>query len=182
MSALRSLTIGVFAAVALLASAGAAGADIYDKFQYSDSDSGTFTDCGTPWSYDFHTTGFVLLRLDDDGDLLLFQDNGSFTNTVTNLETGRHITFSGHALFREVEAVRVGDIVTVDVRQSGVPLVASSDTGQVIARDRGLIVLRQTFEVVDHDLVFLDEQVVADHGGHPLYYSSFCDVALPATS
>lgn len=182
MSKMRSLTVGVLAIAALLASAGAAEADIYDKFPFSNSESGTFTDCDTTWSYDFHNAGFVLLRLDDDGDLLLVQGNGSFTNTVTNLTTGRHITFSGHDLFREVEAVRVGDIVTLDVRQSGMPTVITSDTGKVIARDLGLMVLRQTFEVVDHELVFLDEQVVADHGGHPLYYTPFCAVALPATS
>ena len=182
MTTLRSLAIGTLSAAALMVSAVAAGADIYDKVAYSNSDSGTFEDCGTTWSYDFQNAGFIVMRLDDDGDLVLFQDNGSFTNTVTNLDTGRHITLSGHSLFREVEAVRVGDIVTVDVRQSGVPVTATSDTGKVLARDRGLIAFRQTFQVVDHDLVFLDEQVVADRGAHPLYYAPFCAVALPATA
>ena len=182
MTKFRSMAIGILAAAALLGSAGAASADIFDKFPFSNSDSGTFSDCGTTWSFDFHNEGFVLLRLDDDGDLLLAQGNGSFTNRVTNLATGRHITISGHDLFREVEAVRIGDIVTVDVRQSGVPTIVTSDTGQVIARDRGLMVLRQTFKVVNHDLVFLNEEVVADRGRHPLYYAPFCSVALPATS
>jgi hypothetical protein len=183
MSRLSTAVVAaVLSSAALVASAGTAQAGIFDKFPYSNSESGTFEDCGTSWGFEAENSGFVLLRLDDDGDLLLVQDNGSFTNTVTNLATGRHIVISGHALFREVEAVRTGDIVTVDVRQSGMPLVVTDDTGRVLARDRGLLVLRQTFRAVDHDLVFLDEQVVSARGAHPLYFTAFCDVALPATS
>jgi hypothetical protein len=60
--------------------------------------------------------------------------------------------------------------------------VITDDTGQVLLRDRGLIVFRQTLRVTEDGVEFLDEQVVADHGGHPVYHSDFCSVMLPATS
>jgi hypothetical protein len=51
------------------------------------------------------TSGFAIARL-DDGETVLFQDNSSFTDTLTNLETGRSVSLAGHSLYREYEAVR----------------------------------------------------------------------------
>jgi hypothetical protein len=52
----------------------------------------------------------------------------------------------------------------------------------VVLRDTGLLRVVQTFRLVDHELYFISEEVVRDSGRHPLYYASFCDVALPATT
>jgi hypothetical protein len=182
MHTTRRLLLGALSALAIMIPAATANAATFDKFSYADSDSGMFEDCGTTWSFDFQASGFVILRLDDDGDTVLAQDNGSFTDILTNLETGRFVSISGHSLFREVEAMRVGDIITVDARHSGVPVVITDDTGRVLLRDRGLIEFRQTLQVTDNDIIFLDEQVIGDHGGHPTYYADFCSVMLPATS
>jgi hypothetical protein len=182
MQLTRRLLVGALSAMAIVLPAATANAAILDKVDYTDSDSGTFEDCGTTWSFDFHASGTVILRLDDDGDTVLAQDNQSFTDTLTNLGTGRHVDISGHSLYREVEAVRDGDILTVYVRHSGVPVVFTDDSGDVILRDRGLIEFRQTFQVTDNEIIFLDEQVIGDHGAHPIYYADFCEVMLPATS
>jgi hypothetical protein len=182
MNTKRRLLLGALSALALMIPAAAANAAILDKSSYADSDSGTFEDCGTTWSFDFQVSGMAIVRLDDDGETVLVQDNSSFTDTLTNLETGRSVSIAGHSLYREYEAARVGDMLTLWVRHSGVPVVITDDTGQVLLRDRGLIVFRQTLRVTEDGVEFLDEQVLADHGGHPEYYSDFCSVFLPATS
>ena len=183
MTTVRRLAAGTLVAAATLAlTPSPANAAIVERLRFTDAFSGEFEDCGTQWTFDFETAGLVHLRLDDDGDLVLAQENRTFTQTITNTATGRSAYLSGHTLWREAEAVREGDTITVDVRQTGVPVVVTDDSGSVVLRDRGRISFVDTYEVVDGEIEFVGEEVVADKGGHPLYYAPFCDVFVPITS
>lgn len=174
---LLAAPIAALAAAAVLIPAGSAQAAVVDHSTFSDVEEFSFDGCGFTIVVNDTRWGTYQARSSDLGwDLEHVVVHGRAT--YTNPQTGAWFSLRADTNVRDVDARLVGDdVLDITVRQAGAPFTLTDSSGQVVVRDRGLLVFRVQFDVSSGDLEYLGEEAVVDHGGHPGYFLDICDVA-----
>jgi hypothetical protein len=177
---------GIAALVAALAfGVAGAGATVIEQRRYSDVESFTLTGCGFTLDGVAESSGHVLYRVDQTGQLFLAADAHSFRTTLTNPDTGRSFFLSGQGVYHDIAATPLGGtLYQVVAIEAGVPFTIEDSTGRVVLRDRGAI--RTTYVFDSHgdgapggETIEVLEVVV--HGPHPSLDADFCGLAAELT-
>ena len=169
-------------AVAPLLAAGVptASASPLEHENYSFTDSFDFDDCG--FTIHDEATGkgtFILKAPRTPGGPPLLMDNYEVHETLT--ANGRTLFVDHQGMYKDLHATLVeGTVYRFVAQESGRPFTVTDDAGNVLFRDRGLLV--QTFLVDtlgDTDLendVFIEGsyELLADRGSHPGFYIDGC--------
>lgn len=89
---------------------------------------------------------------------------------LTNPETGKFAVQSGHRVYKEIKATHVeGDIYSFRVHDAGVPYTLQNSDGDVVVRDRGLVVWEDLFDTKgdgEPGGEGLEFNLVSTHGPH----------------
>jgi hypothetical protein len=150
---------------------------------YSGTDSFSFTDCGFTINAEVVFSGLFMLKKGHHRDPTPYYfDNYLYSTLYTNPDTGKWFTIDGNGLYKDLRITNVGGtIYRFDAIETGAPAVVRDMDGKVVLRDRGLLHYQFNVDTQgDSDLsndVFLDFQVIADRGKHPLFYVDFCALA-----
>lgn len=159
------------------------GATVVDRGHYSGTDSFTYNDCGYPVGVDAEFSGNYRIRAGkhDDGSAFFLNDNYSYREVHTNLDTGEWFVVRGNGVFDEVGATRVeGSVFEFVAVEAGQPFVVEDSAGNVVLRDRGAIRYRTLFDTGGDDepagtvVEFLGADV---RGPHPGFFTDFCKIA-----
>ena len=175
-------TAGVLA-VALLAWALPAHAEVILHEHFADSFSDDPELCGIPVHSEFEFSGVTHLRV-GKGDL----DSAFFlllriqtTETITNPANGKFLVIEGNALQHDVKATPVGgSVFEFTAVEAGQPFVLRDMAGAVLLRDRGVIRTTILFDTLGDDTpggVTLEEIDVRVAGPHPGFFmddDAFC--------
>jgi hypothetical protein len=151
-------------AAAALSCAGAAGAAPahaapVERTPYTGTE--TFAVCGGAYAGVSRYEGVSTIsdaNPSTGGQFFRFTNKVSFTDTITNPETGDYVTVSGDVLSKEIQPRALGDGVFAYVSHDVGRLVYRDASGQVLARESGVIVTEYTFDTLND----------AEPGGEPL--------------
>src|ERR671918_2647406 len=105
------------------------GATVVDRGHYSGTDSFTYNDCGYPVGVDAEFSGNYRIRAGkhDDGSAFFLNDNYSYREVHTNLDTGEWFVVRGNGVFDEVGATRVeGSVFEFVAVEAGQPFVVEA--------------------------------------------------------
>jgi hypothetical protein len=158
-----------------------AGATVVDRGFYEDSYEFSYDDCGFEVAVEGTATGHFLIRAGKgSSDRAFFiNDNFSYTETHTNVETGASITLTGNAIFHEIKATHLeGNLFQFQAVEAGQPVRIFDSDGSVVARDRGSIFHRAVFDVGDDDepgAELVEDLEPSVHGPHPVF-DDFCGI------
>ena len=180
LASLALLTVGVQAA----------SATVIAQEHYSGTDSFSFADCGTTFDVSATFSGHFLLRVDKGNEgVFLAKDNFSYRDVVTNRATGQSFVITGNAVFNEIRATRVsGTVYDIRAVEAGQPFVILDSAGNVVLRDRGVIIHTYLIDTLGDDDPdtgeFLGEGPHFVHGPHPGFGEDFdfCAIALALTT
>jgi hypothetical protein len=175
-------TAGVLA-LAVLAWALPAHAEVILHEKFADSFSDDFELCGIPVHSEFEFSGVTHLRV-GKGDL----DSAFFlllrirtTETITNPANGEFLVIEGNNLLHDTKATPVGgSVFRFTSVEAGQPFVLRDMTGTVVLRDRGVIRTTILFDTRGDDTpggVTLEELDVSVAGPHPGFFTdddAFC--------
>jgi hypothetical protein len=175
-------TAGVLA-LAVLALAPSAHAEVILHEKFADSFSDDFELCGIPVHTEFEFSGVTHLRV-GKGDL----DSAFFlllrirtTETITNPANGEFLVIEGDSLQHDTKATPVGgSVFRFTSVEAGQPFVLRDMTGAVLLRDRGVIRTTILFDTLGDDTpggVTLEELDVSVAGPHPGFFmdeDGFC--------
>ena len=175
-------TAGVLA-LAVLALAPPAHAEVILHEKFADSFSDDFELCGIPVHTEFEFSGVTHLRV-GKGD----QDSAFFlllrirtTETITNPANGEFLVIEGDSLQHHTKATPVGgSVFRFTSVEAGQPFVLRDMTGAVLLRDRGVIRTTILFDTLGDDTpggVTLEELDVSVAGPHPGFFmdeDGFC--------
>lgn len=182
---IRKLTVLVALAAPMLALSPAAHATIVERGEFAGTDTGSFDDCGFQIDSIFEFSGRFWIRADGkEGTSQAFFGNSQFEfrEVLTNHDTGEWFVVRGDFLFKDVKATQVeGNVYRFRQHQAGQPFVVEDSTGNVVVRDRGLIVFDQLFDTLGDDAPGGEElsvDVQAVHGPHPGFAEDFDFCAL----
>ena len=170
---------------ALVFGVAAANATVIEQQQYADVESFTLDGCGFTLEGVAETSGHLLFRVDQTGQVFLAKDAYRFQTTLTNRDTRRSFFLRGHGLYHEIAATPLGGtLYEVSAVEAGVPFTIVDSTGRVVLRDRGAI--RTTYVFDSHgDSTpggeLLDVLDVVVHGPHPSLDADFCALAADLT-
>ena len=166
-----------------------ASATVIGQEHYSGTDSSSFADCGTTFDVSSTFSGHFLLRVDKGNEgVFLSNDNYSYRDVVTNRATGEYFVITGNAIFHEVRATQVsGTVFDFRAVEAGQPFVVLDAAGNVVLRDRGVIIHTYLFDTLGDDDpggVFIEEGPHFVHGPHPGFGEDFdfCALALALTT
>ena len=183
---IRNLAVLVAAAAtALIVWAAPAGATVVDKGHYSGSYSESFDDCGFEVVVEGTGSGHYRIRAGKrDTDTAFFlNDNYSYAETLTNPATGAFVTITAQAVFNEIRATPIGgSVFQFDAVEAGQPFTVYDADGNLVVRERGVIVHHVLFDTEGDDVPggIEIEYLGADvHGPHPAFDTEFCDVITP---
>ena len=165
-------TAGVLA-LAVLALAPSAHAEVILHEKFADSFSDDFELCGIPVHSDFEFSGVTHLRV-GKGDL----DSAFFlllrirtTETITNPVNGQFFVIEGDSMQHDTKATPLGgSVFRFTSVEAGQPFVLRDMTGAVLLRDRGVIRTTILFDTLADDTpggVTLQELDVSVAGPHP---------------
>jgi hypothetical protein len=182
----RNLVASTAAAAAVLVvGATPAGATVVDRGDYSNPYSFEYDDCGFPVAVEGTASGHFRIRA-GKGDLdtaFFLNDNFSYTETQTNVETGAFLTITGNAVFNEIRATRVeGTIFEFEAVEAGQPFRVYDSDGNLVLRDRGSILHRSLFDTLGDDMPggeFIQDLPADVHGPHPGFDTDFCEIITP---
>jgi hypothetical protein len=145
-SARRAFAVGlpVLAAAALLTvlHAAPASATVVDQGRFVDEPYGFSYDCGFPVEVSGVATGNFRLRegQGDDSRAFFSLDRVSFREIHTNPESGAWFSVSGHSASNEITATHVeGSLFEFRITEAGQPAVIRDASGDLVARDRGVV-------------------------------------------
>jgi hypothetical protein len=179
------LAATVFAAVVVMVFGVApAGARVVERGHYSDPYSDSYDDCGFEVVVEGTASGHFRIRAGTGKrDTAFFvNDNYSYTETHTNLETGAFLTIKGNAVFNEVKATRLeGNIFEFESVEAGQPFAVYDSDGNLVARDRGSIHFHALFDTEGDDVpggVFVEDLGADVNGPHP-GFEDFCGIITP---
>ena len=175
-------TAGVLA-LAVLALAPSAHAEVILHEKFAGSFSDDFELCGIPVHNEFEFRGVTHLRV-GKGDL----DSAFFlllrirtTETITNPANGDFLVIEGNNLLHDTKATSVGgSVFRFTSIEAGQPFVLRDMTGGVLLRDRGVIRTTVLFDTLGDDTpggVTLEELDVSVAGPHPGFFmddDDFC--------
>jgi hypothetical protein len=173
------------AAASLLALVSAAPvlAKPLDSGTFSGTDSGT--ECGIYARESTFSGRFMLKDATPatDGQFFYFESRVTYTDVMTNPETGAFFTVTGSSLFKEAQARRVtGTVFTYRTIEAGQPFVVTDMTGKVIVRDVGLIETSYVFDSLGDNapggVQLEDPTLVRVAGPHPGFEDTFDFCAL----
>lgn len=168
-----ALALAVGFAGTLAASAGAAEATIFERFEYAGTDDDEFELCGIDVQYQVEFAGRVRIRegKGKDASAFFLQDNYSATETFTNPENGKFFTISHDGVLQDLTATNVGGSVFEFVtHEVGQPFVVRDMDGNVVLRDRGAITQTYLFDTEGDNVpggIFLEELDLRISGPHP---------------
>lgn len=172
-----ALAVLALAAGSVAAAAPAQAAPV-SRDPYSGTD--TFTECGF---YAGRSVFEGTVTISDatpstGGQFFRLTNKFSFTDTFTNPDTGDFITVTGNGVFKELQPRPQGggivDYVTHDVGR----FVTRDSSGEVLARENGIIVTAYTFDTLNDSAPGgngLSDELVRVSGPHPLFDVDFCD-------
>jgi hypothetical protein len=174
-----------FATASLLVLAVAAPvlAKPFDSGTFSGTDSGT--ECGI-YARESTFSGWFILKdatPATDGQFFYFENRVSYTDVITNPETGAFFTVTGSSLFKEGQARLVeGNVFTFNTIEAGQPFVVTDMTGQVVLRDVGLIEVSYLLDSLGDSApggaILEEPQLVRVAGPHPGFEETFDFCAL----
>jgi hypothetical protein len=163
-----------------LALAGPVQARPIEYEHYSGTDSFDFDDCGFVVHNDVVFEGVFMLKAPrSDGEPPRFFDNYHSIETLS--ANGRTATIEHQGLYKDLRITHVeGTIYQFVAMESGQPFVARDEDGNVLFRDRGVLMV--TFQVDtkgDSDLEndeFIEGSwsLLKDAGSHPGFYIDLC--------
>jgi hypothetical protein len=169
--------IGLLAALAIAVPVEAAP---LEREHYSGTDSFDFADCGFVIHDEITFEGvFMLKQPRSDGSPPYYFDNYNSHETLT--ANGRTLTIDHQGLYKDLKITQVsGTVYQFVAMESGQPFVVRDGDGNILFRDRGLLVT--TFQVDtrgDTDLsndIFIEGSwsLLRDAGSHPAFYFDFC--------
>lgn len=178
-----AVLVSVLSLMAVWLTSTSAGAEVLGPERFTEVDSFTYSDCGYPIRVDVEREGTISYRVGKHGDESVFfaRGNVSFREVHTNELTGEHFVVSGHSSFRDLRATHVeGSVYEVVQQQTGQPFVVEDSSGDVVARDRGLLrftIVVDTGGDDDPDSAFLDFLGFEVRGPHPGFENPFCAYA-----
>lgn len=168
------------AALLALALTGPVQAAPIEYEHYSGTDSFDFDDCGFVVHNEVVFEGVFMLKAPRaDGAPPRLFDNYHAVETLT--ANGRTATLEHQGLYKDLRISHVeGTIYQFVAMEAGRPFVVSDGDGNVLIRDRGVLVT--TFQVDtlgDTDLendIFIEGSwsLLKDAGSHPGFYIDFC--------
>ena len=185
MRHLRTLSLVALTAAALVFGATQAWATVVDKGFYSDEPySFEYNDCGFDVAAEGTASGHFRIRAGKgQTDTAFFlNDNYSYVETHTNVDTGASITIKGNAVFNEIKAERVeGNIFEFEAVEAGQPFQLYDSDGNLVARDRGALHFKALFDTHGDDVPgadFVEDLGVRVAGPHP-GFDDFCGLITP---
>jgi hypothetical protein len=176
----RGLIAVVAAAVIVLTMALPASAAIVYRDRYSGSDAFSYDDCGSVVDVTVEFGGLFQIRSGSGADASAFfaHDNYWYRETHVRRSDGKTVVLSGNGNFIETKATRVeGSIFTFTAINAGQLFTARDGDGNVIFRDRGVIVETILFDTEGDDVpggIFLDVLDTSFHGQFPSLDGDFC--------
>ena len=175
-------TAGVLA-LATLAAALPARAEVILHDRFDGSFSEDFEECGIPLHSDFAFRGTTHLRVGkgDLDSLFLLLLRIQTTDTITNPANGKFLVIESNVLERDIHASRVeGSVFESTSVESGQPFVVRDMNGDVVLRDRGSIAFTTLFDTLGDDIpggelvAEVDVKVNGPHPGFFLNEDQFC--------
>jgi hypothetical protein len=177
-------TAGVLA-LAAMALALPAPADVINHERFGDSFSDDFELCGIPVHTDGEVSGFFHQRVGKgDRDTAFFAHiNYTTAETITNPANGKFLVIEGHAVVQQTTATRLeGTIFEFSDVTAGQPFVLRDMSGAVVLRNRGAVRGTILFDTLGDDTpggVVLEVISVRISGPHPeleMDEDAFCAV------
>jgi hypothetical protein len=127
-------------AVAVALGASQAWATVVERGFYSDDYTFSYDDCGFAVAGEGTATGHFRIRAGKGETETAFfvNDNYSYEETHTNVETGAFLTIKGNAVFNEIKATHVeGNIFEFEAVEAGQPFaIYDSERQPRVARSR----------------------------------------------
>lgn len=149
-----------------------------DSGRFSGTDSGT--ECGTYARESTFSGWFVIKDATPatNGQFFYFETRVTYTDVITNPETGAFFTVTGSSLFKESQVRLVeGNVFTYNTIEAGQPFVVTDMTGQVVLRDVGLIEVSYLFDSLGDGApggaLLAEPQLVRVAGPHPGFEDTF---------
>jgi hypothetical protein len=170
----------VGAALLVLTLALPASASIFFRERYSDTDAFSYDDCGSVVDVTVEFGGLFQIRTGtgDDASAFFAHDNYWYRETHVRQSDGKTVVLSGNGNFVETKATRVeGTIFTFTAVNAGQLFTARDGDGNVIFRDRGVIVETILFDTTGDDEPGGDFLGILDtsfHGQFPSLDGDFC--------
>jgi len=164
------------AAVAFAAPA-VAGAPLENRTPYEGSR--TFTECDG--AYEGVSTYSGTNTIQDtnpslEGEFFRFTDHYTFTDVLTNVDTGDYVVISGTGVFKELQPRSEGDGVFSYVTHDVGRITFSDSSGNVLIREAGMVVESWLFDTLNDGEPggnVLDNGLVRVSGPHPTFPESF---------
>lgn len=174
----RALTMFAASTALLVGSASLAPAAIVERDRYSFTDSFAGEECGLAVEVDVESSGLLMIRKDRPGSTAFLLSNVfTYREVVTNPDTGNWLVFRGNGNFREVTATHVeGDIYQIRAQLAGQHFVIENSDGDVVYRDRGLLVFDVLFDTLGDDTPGGEEISfeLVEMRGHPGFIDDLC--------
>ena len=175
--------------VSLLMAVGAApaGATVVNRGTFEGSETGVPDDlCGVAVVRDSTFSGSFRDRADKQSGQAFFERfNLQFRDVLTNPANGRTITFEGHSVANEIKATLVeGTVYEFTEIEAGQPFTMRDGAGNVVLRDRGMLLHRVLFDTEGDGMpggTELENEVVRLSGPHPEFPMSedeFCAIVV----
>jgi hypothetical protein len=184
MALRRTLLISAAAAMMVVLGGPAASATVVDRGFYDDSYSFSYNDCGYDVDVEGTSSGHFRVRAGKGKTATAFfvNDNYSYRETHTNVETGEFVTIVGNAVFNEVKAKPLGgNLFEFTAVEAGRPFTLYDSAGHLVARDRGSIRHHAIFDTGGDDVIgaeLVEELEPEVHGPHP-GFDDFCGLLDP---
>jgi hypothetical protein len=182
----RWLVVTTVVVAALTFGASAVWATVIVREHYSSTSSFTDSSCGFTLNSQSEIHGQLDIRV-ADGEAFLNRETYSFRDVQTNPSTGKWFVVRGHGVFNAIKATLVsGTIYEFVAIEAGQPFVIEDATGNVIARDSGVIRHTYLFDTLGDSApggIHLEETSTIVHGPHPGFAEDFpfCEIAAQLT-
>lgn len=182
MGVVRSIVTVVTTSVLVFSSA-PAGATVVERGHYSGTDSFFYDDCGFPVQGQVEFSGVFRIREGKHRNETAFfvQDNFSFSEVHTNVDTGEFFVVRGDGIFNETKATRIeGSVFMFTSVVAGQPFTVEDSAGNIVLRDRGSIRETILFDTEGDNVpggIFIESVNVQVNGPHPGFFVDFCEIA-----
>jgi hypothetical protein len=178
----RTLIVAALVAGMSIATMPTAMSKIVEREPWSFADSFTDEFCGIETHFDVEGSGLVMIRADRPGSTAFLLSNlFEYREVITNPETGASLVTRGKGNFREVRATQVeSDLYRIRAQTAGQHFVIEDSNGNVVYRDRGLLVFEILFDTLGDDEPGGQELSfeLVEMRGHPGYLDDICPLAL----